>query len=127
MNKQIIITAAFFGLIAVVLGAFGAHALKSSLSLIQLSNWKTGVEYQFYHALSLLFLSTFSKYRSRLIKVAFISFSIGIILFSGSLYLLSTTGITGINTSYLGPITPIGGLFLIVGWISLILAALKNK
>ena len=127
MNKQIIITAAFFGLTAVILGAFGAHALKSSLTVIQLNNWRTGVEYQFYHALALLFLSTFSKYRSRLIKIAFLSFSLGIVLFSGSLYLLSTVSITGLSTSYLGPVTPLGGLFLIGGWLSLILAALKNK
>ena len=127
MNKQIIITAAFFGLTAVILGAFGAHALKSSLTVIQLNNWRTGVEYQFYHALALLFLSTFSKYRSRLIKIAFLSFSLGIVLFSGSLYLLSTLSITGLPTSYLGPVTPLGGLFLIGGWLSLILAALKNK
>ncbi|MBC7912935.1 MAG: DUF423 domain-containing protein [Pyrinomonadaceae bacterium] len=127
MNKQIIITAGFFGLLAVVLGAFGAHALKASLSATDLDTWKTGVSYQFYHTLTLLFLSSFSKYRSRLIIIAFYAFTLGIIFFSGSIYLLSTHNITHISTSIIGPFTPLGGLFLILGWISLILAAIKNK
>jgi len=127
MNKQIIITAALFGLSAVILGAFGAHALKASVSSNDLENWKTAVSYQFYHTLALLFLSNFSRYRSRLIKMAYIMFSIGIVFFSGSLYLLSVRSITGMGASFLGPFTPVGGLFLIIGWISLLLAALKNK
>jgi uncharacterized membrane protein YgdD (TMEM256/DUF423 family) len=127
MNKQIIVTAAFFGLAAVVLGAFGAHALKASLSANQLDNWRTGVNYQFYHTLALLFLSTVSRLRGRLIKIAYFAFVLGILLFSGSLYLLSLNHLLGINTSFLGPLTPLGGFCLIIGWISLLLAALKYK
>lgn len=127
MNKQIIVTAAFFGLTAVIFGAFGAHALKAVLSASELENWKTAVSYQFYHTLAILFLSTFPKYRSRLIKVAYFAYTVGIVLFSGSLYLLSAREVLGINASFLGPITPIGGVFLIIGWISVLLAALKNR
>lgn len=127
MNKQIIVTAAFFGLTAVIFGAFGAHALKAVFSATELENWKTAVSYQFYHTLAILFLSTFPRYRSRSVKAAFFLFAIGIVLFSGSLYLLSARGVLGISASFLGPITPIGGMFLILGWISLMFAALKNR
>ena len=127
MNRQIIITAALFGLTAVIFGAFGAHALKASLSSADLEAWKTAVSYQFYHTLVLLFLSNFSKYRSRSIRFGYWSFTAGIILFSGSIYLLSLRSLIGINLSFLGPVTPVGGLLLILGWLFLLFAALKNK
>ncbi|MBC8052503.1 MAG: DUF423 domain-containing protein [Sphingobacteriaceae bacterium] len=127
MNRQIIITASLMGLAAVIFGAFGAHALKSSLSSADLEVWKTAVSYQFYHTLALLFLSTFSKYRSRSIRFAYWAFTGGIFLFSGSLYLLSTRTISGVNFSFLGPVTPIGGVLFIMGWFFLLFAALKNK
>jgi uncharacterized membrane protein YgdD (TMEM256/DUF423 family) len=127
MNRQIIITAALFGLSGVVLGAFGAHALKASVSISELEAWKTAVSYQFYHTLVLLFLSNFSKYRSRSVISAYWFFTIGILLFSGSLYLITVDSLLGINLSFLGPVTPVGGLFLIIGWVFLLLAALKNK
>ena len=127
MNKQIIITAALFGLFAVIFGAFGAHALKASLSADALDAWKTAVSYQFYHSLALLFLSTFSKYRSRSIRFSYWAFTLGIVLFSGSIYLLSLRSLIGVNLSFLGPLTPVGGLLLIIGWVFLLLAALKNK
>jgi uncharacterized membrane protein YgdD (TMEM256/DUF423 family) len=127
MNRQIIITAALFGLAAVVFGAFGAHALKESISSSALEAWKTAVSYQFYHTLALLFLSNFSKYRSRAIRISYWAFMLGIILFSGSIYLLSIDSIIGMNLSFLGPVTPIGGFLLILGWIFLLLSAIKNK
>ncbi|MFD2164369.1 DUF423 domain-containing protein [Paradesertivirga mongoliensis] len=127
MNRQIIITASIFGLSAVILGAFGAHALKESLSPSSLESWKTAVSYQFYHTLALLFLSNFSKYRSRSIRFAYWSFTLGMLIFSGSIYLLSTTELSKINFSFLGPVTPLGGLLLILGWLFLLFAALKNK
>jgi uncharacterized membrane protein YgdD (TMEM256/DUF423 family) len=127
MNKQIIVTAALFGLTAVILGAFGAHALKAVLNESQLETWKTGVSYQFYHTFALLFLSNFSKYRSRSIRFSYWAFTIGILLFSGSIYLLALSNLTGMNLSFLGPVTPIGGLLLIIGWAFLLFAALKNK
>jgi uncharacterized membrane protein YgdD (TMEM256/DUF423 family) len=127
MNRQIILTAAVLGLSAVILGAFGAHALKEHLYAYELDIWKTAVSYQFYHTLAMLFLSTFSKYRSRSILVSYWGFFLGTVLFSGSLYLLALDSYLGVNLSFLGPITPVGGLFFIVGWLSLLLAALKNK
>lgn len=128
MNKRIILTAAFFGALAVALGAFGAHGLKEVLSASDLDVWKKGVEYQFYHTLALLYLSTFARYRNKLINIAYICFTFGIVFFSGSLYILSTRGITHLNiVSFVGPITPIGGLLFIFGWIMLFFAALKDK
>ncbi len=127
MNKRIIITASIFGLSAVILGAFGAHSLKNHLNASNLEIWKTAVDYQFYHTLALLFLSTFSRVKSRLINLASWSFVAGIILFSGSLYLLAAKELLNLNASFLGPITPIGGLLFILGWIALLLAAIKNK
>ncbi len=128
MNKRIIIIASVFGILAVILGAFGAHALKVRLSTSELEVWKTAVDYQFYHTLALLFLTTFSPFNSREIKLASWFFSLGIILFSGSLYLISAKEILNISQiSVIGPITPIGGLFFILGWISLLIATIKNK
>jgi len=127
MNKKIIVTAALFGILAVILGAFGAHGLKSLISTSDFENWKTAVSYHFYHTLALLFLSTMVRYRDRFIEFAYYAFTIGILLFSGSLYLLSTRAVTGLEAGILGPITPIGGLMFILGWVFLLLAAIKNK
>lgn len=127
MNKKIILTAAVFGLIAVIFGAFGAHGLKAKISPEALENWKTAVDYQFYHTFALLFLATFSRAKNNLINIAYFSFTVGILLFCGSLYLLSTREITSLTASVLGPITPIGGLFFIIGWISLFLATVRHK
>jgi uncharacterized membrane protein YgdD (TMEM256/DUF423 family) len=128
MNKRIIIAASIFGMIAVILGAFGAHTLKGRLSSSELEVWKTAVDYHFYHTFALLFLSTFSKKNSRAINLSAWFFTIGIVLFSGSLYLISTKEILNISQiSIIGPITPIGGLFFIMGWFSLLVATLKNK
>lgn len=128
MNKRIIIVASVFGMLAVILGAFGAHALKSRLSAADLDVWKTAVDYQFYHTFALLFLSTFSRFNNPEIKLASWFFSLGIIFFSGSLYLISAKEILNISqVSIIGPLTPLGGLFFILGWISLLVATLKNK
>lgn len=128
MNKRIILTAAFFGFWAVVLGAFGAHGLEGKISEHYLDTWETAVDYQFYHTVALLFLATFSRAKNYLIRLSFISFVAGILLFSGSLYLLSTHSLTGfLKPAILGPVTPIGGLFFLVGWVGLFVATLKNK
>ena len=127
MNKNIVLTASVFGVMAVILGAFGAHSLKESISEYALSIWTKGVEYQFYHVLALLFLSTISD-QTRLIRLAHIFFSLGIILFSGSLYILATREIHHLAlASYIGPVTPIGGLFFILGWMMLFFTAAKKK
>jgi len=128
MNKRLIIIASVFGILAVILGAFGAHALKSLLDPAGLEVWKTAVSYQFYHTLALLFLSLLPESKGRAANIAAWFFSLGILLFSGSLYLISTKEILNISQlSVLGPLTPVGGLFFILGWISLISVALNSK
>lgn len=128
MNKRLIIIASVFGILAVILGAFGAHALKSLLDPAGLEVWKTAVSYQFYHTLALLFVSLLPASNGRAGNIAAWFFSLGILLFSGSLYLISTKEILNISQlSVLGPLTPVGGLFFILGWISLISIAIKSK
>lgn len=128
MNKRIILTASSFGVLAVILGAFGAHTLKNVVDSYSLSIWQKGVEYQFYHTFALLYLSTFARYKNKLIGLAYVFFTAGIFLFSGSLYLLALKDVYTANIAQiLGPITPVGGLCFIIGWVCLFLAALKDK
>lgn len=128
MNKRIILTASFFGVVAVLFGAFGAHGLKASIDSASLEIWQKGVDYQFYHTFALLYLSTFARYRNKLINIAYFCFTFGIILFSGSLYLLATRSILKLDfVNVIGPLTPIGGLLFVLGWIMLFFAAFKDK
>ncbi len=110
--------AAGTGLLAVVLGAFGAHALRSQLDASALGIYETAVQYHFAHSLALLAVALLHRTATspRLLGFAGTAFAAGLLLFSGSLYLLSVTGIR-----WLGAITPIGGLSFIAGW-SLLLA-----
>jgi uncharacterized membrane protein YgdD (TMEM256/DUF423 family) len=133
MQKRLLIFSGFSGAIAVALGAMGAHLLKSKLEsgLItetNLQTFETAVRYQIYHSIVLLLLAFFAKQlNSKLINKAAICFMIGIVLFSGSLYLLSCSKIIGIsNLNILGPITPIGGLFFIIGWLLLAFTGIKK-
>lgn len=128
MSRRIILTASLFGAIAVIFGAFGAHTLKNVLSTGAIEIWAKGVEYQFYHTFALLFLSQFATDGDKLLKWAYIFFTSGILLFSGSLYLLATRELLNIGfLNYIGPITPIGGLCFILGWALLFIAASKRK
>jgi len=111
-----------FGALGVIVGAFGAHALKAKLSVDQLAIYDTGARYHLIHALALIAVSFAStKWPHGLAKIAGWFFVAGIILFSGSLYLLSITGI-----KILGAITPFGGLALIIGWLLLAYTAFKR-
>lgn len=115
--------------LAVVLGAFGAHGLKDRLSLEHLGQWKTGVEYQFYHGLGLLLLAALgNRVPAGALKRISWFFFLGVLLFSGSLYLLSTRELTGLGgaTAFIGPVTPLGGLFFIAGWAQLLITALAR-
>jgi uncharacterized membrane protein YgdD (TMEM256/DUF423 family) len=129
MNKQIIITASVLGMLAVITGAFGAHGLKAVLSASQLEVWHTAVQYNFYHVFALLFLSTFKDTtKSKLISASYYLFTFGIVFFSGSLYLLSCRKLIGWDwLIYMGPITPLGGLLFILGWLMLAIAAFRYK
>ena len=116
MNKKITATAAFLGMVAIILGAFGAHALKKVLTPEQLISFETGVRYQMYQAFFLFFLATQNDILEKTKKTIFALILSGTLFFSGSIYLLSTTGITGINFKPIGFITPIGGVLLILAW-----------
>lgn len=130
MHKHYLSVAAIFGGLAVALGAFGAHGLeKITTDTTILHGFHTGVQYQMYHALALLAVGImFENFSVKRMKWAAVCFITGIILFSGSLYLLTFLKIQGSNfVRYVGPVTPLGGLFLIAGWVLLLLAAIKNK
>ena len=127
MRKKILITGAILGLLAVILGAFGAHALKKILTADQLTSFETGVRYQMYHALLLLFVGMSNLISPKMLRLTYVFVLWGIILFSGSIYLLATKDATGIDITSVGFITPIGGTLLIAGWIALGLNFFKLK
>ena len=116
MNKTILATGLIFGLLAVVFGAFGAHGLKKILDPEEINTFETGVKYQMYHALFLIFLSTISLVSEGTKKVVFCLTAIGIVLFSFSIYLLAANNVTSFDFRKIGFITPIGGTLLIAAW-----------
>ena len=119
MLRSFLMLAAFFGFTGVALGAFAAHGLKNRLSADYLAIFHTGVTYQLVHTLALLGVALLATHiPGRIVTWAGISFVVGILLFSGSLYLLTLTGI-----SKLGIITPVGGVAFLIGWVCLGLAA----
>ena len=127
MNNKILSTAAFFGMTSIVLGAFGAHALKQVLTIEQLTTFETGVKYQMYHALFLLFLGLNTEISKELKKTILVLTIFGVVFFSGSIYLLATDSLNSFNFKTIGFITPIGGLLLIVAWGLLMVHFLKKK
>jgi uncharacterized membrane protein YgdD (TMEM256/DUF423 family) len=127
MNRKIIRIASVLGMIAIILGAFGAHALKAVLNENQLVSFETGVRYQFYHALFLLFVGTTVLLTDKIKKIILTLVVIGVLFFSGSIYLLATNDLTSVDFKVIGPITPIGGLLLIGAWATLFLNILKQK
>jgi len=120
MNQIALIFGATFGLLAIILGAFGAHLLKKKLTQEQLQSFETGVKYQMYHAIILVVLGFNFKDNSSLNTSIFYVFIIGIILFSFSIYGLVISSSKNKKIKILGPITPIGGLFLVLGWLLLL-------
>ena len=130
MHRRIIASGIIFGGLAVALGAFGAHGLErltSDGNILQ--GFRTGVQYQMYHALALLASGIlFQNFNVKWIRWAATLFITGILLFSGSLYLLTFLKIQGSDAvSWVGPITPVGGLLLIAGWICLLIGVTKKK
>ena len=116
MDKKIIASAALLGMVAIILGAFGAHGLKQYLTADQLVTFETGVKYQMYHALFLLFvgMSTLTSQKAK--KGIHLLVLFGVLFFSGSIYVLATKSVSGLDFSAIGIVTPIGGLLLIVAW-----------
>jgi len=116
----LIVTGAFFGMLSVIFGAFGAHALKKLLSNEQLHSFEVGVKYQMYHAIVLLVLGF---YHHHLNAATYWCFTLGIVLFSFSIYGLVLSSAKGKKLRFLGPITPIGGLLLVTGWLLVLISA----
>jgi len=128
MHKGFLIVASIFGMLSVALGAFGAHALKKIVPPETVASFETGVRYQFYHTFALLMVAVlFGNFPGKWMTWAGWLFILGIVLFSGSLYILtamkaaSTVGLRGI-----GIITPFGGLLFIAGWLCLLIAVITS-
>ena len=127
MERKIILTAAFFGVLAIILGAFGAPALKEILTPEQLASFETGVRYQMYHAFFLFFVASRKELSLKALNVIYNLVLAGVIFFSGSIYLLTTKNVTHIDFKIIGFVTPIGGLLLIFAWLVLFATFFKKK
>ena len=127
MNKKILITASVLGMLSVIFGAFGAHGLKALISGESLQSFETGVRYQMYHALLLLFIGIASFVSTKNKKIIFYLILIGIIFFSGSIYGLATNELTSFDFKTIALITPLGGLLLILSWVVLLISVIKSK
>lgn len=116
MNRTILSTAVFMGLLAIILGAFGAHGLKKLVDASAVETFETGVRYQMYNALFLLFLGLWTGLANSYKKRVFVLVLIGVILFSFSIYLLALNSLTAFDFKRIGFLTPLGGVFMILGW-----------
>ncbi len=123
MDRVLLVIGSLFALLSVALGAFGAHALRKKLSSDQLAVYQTGVQYQMYHALGLLALGIYAAVfgQNGWLSVSALLMVIGVILFSGSLYVLTLTGKRGF-----GAITPLGGLSWIISWLLFMIAVIAK-
>ncbi|MFD2586480.1 DUF423 domain-containing protein [Croceitalea marina] len=127
MNKTILITGLIIGLLAVLLGAFGAHGLKRVIGPDELNTFETGIKYQMYHALFLILLSMLPDVANGTKNIVFYLVVVGLILFSGSIYFLATNALTSFDFKKIGFITPIGGTLLIAAWGYLVFSVLTKK
>jgi uncharacterized membrane protein YgdD (TMEM256/DUF423 family) len=126
MKQIVLVVGALYGMVSVILGAFCAHAFKKFLSPEKLAGFETGVKYQMYHALLLLIAGFYFSFQNSLEKTSAISIMIGTFLFSVSIYFLSFSEYWGVNLKWLGPITPLGGLLMIIGWALMIYIFMKS-
>jgi uncharacterized membrane protein YgdD (TMEM256/DUF423 family) len=127
MKNLTLIIGGIYGLLSVILGAFGAHAFKKILSVERLESFETGVRYQIYAAFFLLIVGYILKFETSSEKWISILMIAGAFLFSVSIYFLSFQDVWGVNLKFLGPITPLGGLFMILSWAMLIWYFAKTK
>ena len=127
MNKSIVITGVILIVLSILFGAFGAHALKEVLDSNQLTSFETGVRYQMYHGLGLLMLGLSVQKFDFSLRWTFRLMLVGVILFSGSIYLLSMQDVLGISFRFSGPITPLGGVLLISSWSILLFQMIKSR
>ncbi|ANF51314.1 hypothetical protein A0O34_12685 [Chryseobacterium glaciei] len=127
MKTITLVFGAVYGMLSVILGAFGAHALKKILSVERLESFETGVRYQMYAAFFLLIVGYILKFETSSEKWVSILMIAGTMLFSFSIYFLSLQDYLGTNLKFLGPITPLGGLLMIISWGMLIVYFAKNR
>lgn len=129
MHKSFLRTASLLGALAVALGAFGAHSLKGRITDTAINTFETGVRYQFYHVLALIMLAIlYKEFKNNWIALSGKLFVLGIVLFSGSLYALTFIQLAASSgLSWIGVITPLGGLAFIAGWFCLLLGVIKTK
>ena len=125
MNKTILMTASVLGVLSIILGAFGAHALKELIPYESQQTFETGVRYQMYHALLLLFIGSTDLVRQKTKKIIYYLIVVGLLFFSGSIYGLATNGLSTFNFKAIGFITPLGGLSLIFAWIFMFIDFIK--
>ena len=123
MHKNLTITSVL-GMFTIVLGAFGAHALKETFTIDQLSSFETAIRYQMYHVLVLLFVNTYRGFSDRKRKQISRLFFAGILLFSGSIYVIQLTAVTAKSIWF---VTPLGGLLLLVGWLLMAMSCWKSS
>lgn len=116
MKNLVLTIASLYGMIAIILGAFGAHAFKKFLPDEKLASFEVGVRYQMYHAIALLAIGMYFQFDKSLERSAAWCLIVGTFVFSVSVYLLSFADHWGANLKFLGPITPLGGLLMVVGW-----------
>ena len=121
MNKNLAI-ASILGAITIILGAFGAHTLQETLSVGELESFETAVRYQMYHVIVLLYVNSYAKFTIRDKNLISYLFFIGILFFSGSIYAITY----GINAKSIWFVTPLGGLFLILGWVKMAVTFIKK-
>lgn len=127
LDKKITLIAAILGAITIAIGAFGAHGLKELVDEVALQSFETGVRYQMYHVIALLVIGLTNSPSENTKKWVFRFFCFGILLFSGSIYALALQDVMGINLKFLWPLTPLGGLSFIIGWLRLGYGIFKLK
>ena len=122
MNKNLVITSVL-GAFTIVLGAFGAHSLQEILTVSELKSFETAVRYQMYHVIVLLFVNAYSTFSSKTKNSISYLFFIGILFFSGSIYAITL----GVSAKSIWFVTPLGGLFFILGWLKMSISYLKKE
>jgi len=127
MNKKILIFGSVLGLLAVVIGAFAAHGLKPKITASEMQSFETGVRYQMYHAFLLLLVGNMEVLKVKSKKIILYLVFTGMLLFSGSIYLLATNSLTGFDFKVIGFLTPLGGLLLISAWLVMLTYIVKRS
>ena len=127
MNKNILVAGAFFGMLAIIIGAFATHGLQPLLTSKEITSFETGVKYQMYNSLFLLILGGLPIASKRVKKACFYLTIAGILLFSGSIYFLATNALTSFDFTVIALVTPLGGSLLIAAWLVLLISIIKLK